>query len=107
MAREKKVSCPVERALAVIGGKWKVLVLYHLSSGTKRFGELHRLLPGVSPRTLTKQLKELEFDGIITRKVYPQIPPKVEYSLSRRGRELDPVLAAMHEYGLKYPKREV
>ena len=95
----KSVSCPVEATLRVIDGRWKVLVIHHLLDGTKRFSELHRALPGISHRTLSKQLRELEADGIIDRKMYPQIPPKVEYSLTASGRTLRPVLLAMHEWG--------
>ena len=100
--RKKSVSCAVETTLAVIGGKWKVLVIYYLREGTKRFNELHRSLTGISHRTLVKQLRELERDGIITRKIYQQIPPKVEYSLTKKGRGLEPVLAAMHSWGESY-----
>ena len=90
---------PAERALKVIGGRWKVLVLHSLLPGPKRFGELTRALKGVSARTLTKQLRELETDGIISRTVHQQIPPKVEYALTPRGQGLQPVLAAMHAWG--------
>src|SRR5437660_3177283 len=82
--------CSVEAAMDVIGGKWKGLVLYHLLSGTKRFNELNRLIPSASIRMLTLQLRELEEDGVINRKVYPQVPPKVEYSLTDFGKELEP-----------------
>jgi DNA-binding HxlR family transcriptional regulator len=99
--KKKNVSCAVETTLAVIGGKWKVLVIYYLREGTKRFNELHRSLIGISHRTLVKQLRELEKDGIISRKIFQQIPPKVEYSLTRKGRELEPVLMAMHSWGEK------
>ena len=102
---QKAVDCPVETTLAVIEGRWKVLVLHFLLSGTKRFNELHRLLRGVSHRTLAQQLRELERDGILRRKVYPQIPPKVEYSLTRLGASLEPVLSAMHEWGTAYAGR--
>lgn len=95
----KEVSCHVETTLRVVGGRWKVLVLYHLLEGTKRFSELTRLLKGVSARTLSKQLRELEADGVVSRKVYPQVPPKVEYSLTATGRKLKPVLTAMHVWG--------
>jgi DNA-binding HxlR family transcriptional regulator len=95
----KAVSCHVETTLRVVGGRWKVLVLYHLLEGTKRFGELTRALKGVSARTLSKQLRELEADGVVSRRVYPQIPPKVEYSLTPLGRKLRPVLNAMHVWG--------
>ena len=98
----KTVSCPVESILEVISGKWKVLALYYLLEGTKRFNELHRSLPGISHRTLVKQLRELEQDGIVSRKIYAQIPPKVEYSLTDKGKSLDPVLKAMHSWSEKY-----
>jgi DNA-binding HxlR family transcriptional regulator len=101
----KSVSCPVESTLAVLAGRWKVLVLHHLLAGTKRFGELHRLLPTISHRTLAKQLRELERDGIVSRRVFPQIPPKVEYSLTPLGESLEPVLRAMHEWGVAYVAR--
>jgi DNA-binding HxlR family transcriptional regulator len=96
---KKSVSCPVETTIAAIGGRWKVLVIHHLLEGTQRFGELTRLLGGVSARTLTRQLRELEECGIINRRVHQQIPPKVEYSLTALGRELEPVLEAMHAWG--------
>lgn len=95
----KTVTCPVETTLQIIGGRWKVLVLHHLLTGTKRFSELTRALRGVSAKTLSKQLRELEADGVISRRVYPVIPPKVEYSLTPAGRKLKPVLLAMHRWG--------
>jgi DNA-binding HxlR family transcriptional regulator len=98
-AGRKAVGCPVETTLDVIGGRWKVLVLHHLVGGNKRFGELTRALKGISARTLTKQLRELEADGIISRTVHQQIPPKVEYALTVRGERLKPVLLAMHAWG--------
>ena len=100
--KAKDIACPVESILKVIAGKWKVLVLYYLLQGTKRFNELHRSLPGISHRTLIKQLRELEKDGILNRKVYAQIPPKVEYSLTVKGKSLEPVLNAMHIWSEKY-----
>lgn len=96
---KKTLSCPVETTIAAIGGRWKVLVIHYLLDGVRRFGELTRLLGGVSARTLTRQLRELEESGIIHRRVYQQIPPKVEYSLTPLGRDLEPVLAAMHAWG--------
>jgi DNA-binding HxlR family transcriptional regulator len=98
MAR-KAVACHVETTLGVIHGRWKVLVIHHLMGGIKRFSELHRLLEGISHRTLAKQLRELEAHGIIRRKVYAQIPPKVEYSLTPLGTTLKPILLAMHRWG--------
>ena len=93
---KKSVSCPAESALAVLEGRWKLLILRQLLEGTRRFSELHRALAGVSHRTLTAQLRELEHAGIIRRKVYRQVPPKVEYSLTPLGETLKPVLDALH-----------
>lgn len=101
---KKTVRCPVETTITAIGGRWKVLVIHHLLEGTKRFGELTRLLKGISARTLTKQLRELEDSGIINRYVHQQIPPKVEYSLTTLGRNLKPVLFAMHDWGEELEK---
>ncbi len=91
--------CPVEAALSLISGKWKGVVLWHLLQGTLRFNEIRRRLPDVTQRMLTNQLRELEADGFIVRTVYPQVPPKVEYSLSERGRSLEPVLMALKDWG--------
>lgn len=102
---KKTVSCPVETTLAVIHGRWKVLIIHHLLEGVKRFGELHRFLGGISHRTLTQQLRELEADHLIRRKVYPEVPPKVEYSLTPLGESLEPVLIAMHEWGEAYAQK--
>lgn len=101
---KKAVNCPVETTIAAIGGRWKVLVIHHLLDGKQRFGELTRLLGGISARTLTRQLRELEQSGVIDRHVHQQIPPKVEYSLTPLGRQLEPVLQAMHEWGEKLEK---
>jgi DNA-binding HxlR family transcriptional regulator len=88
--------CPAETTLAVIGGRWKVPILWHLAvGGTLRFSELRRQLPDCTPKMLTLQLRELERDGIVVRKVYPEVPPKVEYSLTVAGRSLLPVVQAM------------
>lgn len=106
MARSRKsVSCPVETTLRVVAGRWKSLVIYYLLEDTHRFNELHRLLRGISPRTLTKQLRELERDGIIRRKVHAEVPPRVEYSLTPLGRSLEPVLRSMGEWGETYAHR--
>lgn len=92
--------CAVEAAISLIDGKWKCVVLYHLlAEGTLRFNELRRRAPSVTQRMLTNQLRELEADGLIDRKVYPQVPPKVEYSLTERGRGLAPVLMALKAWG--------
>ncbi len=94
--------CPVEAALEAIGGKWKGVILYHLQSGPKRFNELRRLIPDVTQRMLTKQLRELESDQIINRHVYAEVPPRVEYSLTDFGGTLTPILAALKEWGTQY-----
>lgn len=91
--------CSVEAAIGLIDGKWKSVVLYHLLSGTRRFGEIRREIPNVTPRTLTNQLRELEEDGLIERKVYAQVPPRVEYSLSPLGRSMEPILLALKCWG--------
>ncbi|WP_251546536.1 winged helix-turn-helix transcriptional regulator [Limosilactobacillus caecicola] len=89
----------VEATLDVIGGKWKPIILCHLGQGTLRTGELARLIPNVSQRVLTRQLRELEADRIVQRRVYKQVPPKVEYSLTDEGRSLRDILIAMSEWG--------
>jgi DNA-binding HxlR family transcriptional regulator len=91
--------------LAVINGTWKVPILFHLAGGTMRFSALGRALSGISQKVLTQQLRELERDGVVTRKVYPQVPPKVEYSLTKMGRSLLPVVKAMCAWGSKRMKR--
>jgi DNA-binding HxlR family transcriptional regulator len=94
--------CAVEAALEVIGGKWKGVLLYHLLNGTLRFGELRRLVPEVTQRMLTQQLRELERDGVIERKVYAQVPLRVDYSLTNFGRTLEPIVLLMRDWGAAY-----
>lgn len=94
--------CPVEACLAVIGGKWKAVILFHLQGGTKRFNELRRLLPKVTQRMLTRQLRELEEDRLVERTIYPEVPPKVEYSLSEFGKTLEPILKVLQTWGVEY-----
>ncbi|OLP59183.1 HxlR family transcriptional regulator [Xaviernesmea oryzae] len=94
--------CPVEATLSLIGGKWKGLVLYHLMDGTLRFNELRRRLPDVTQRMLTNQLRELEADGLIARTVYAQVPPRVDYALTDRGRSLDQVILALKAWGERH-----
>ena len=95
----------MEKVLDIIGGKWKMLVLFHLGmNGLCRFGELKRKIPGVTQRMLTLTLREMEKDGIVTRKVYPQVPPKVEYSLTPQGADLKEVYVSMGKWGMKHGK---
>lgn len=94
--------CYIEAALEVISGKWKGVILYHLLNGTKRFNELKRLFPELSQRILTKQLRELEANEVISRKVYPEIPSKVEYSLTELGLSLEPTLRSLEKWGVNY-----
>jgi len=90
--------CPVEMTINVIGGRWKCPIIHHLLDGTKRFNELQKLIPNASQRMLTKHLRELESDGIILRKVFAEVPPRTEYSLTDTGRSLEPVLLSMHDW---------
>ncbi len=94
--------CPVEATLSIVGGKWKPLIVYFLLDGTKRFGELRRLIPRATQQMLTMQLRELEQEGIVHREVYAQVPPKVEYSLTEMGRSLEPMLYQMARWGVWY-----
>ena len=91
--------CPVTTTLSVIGGKWKPIILWIIRDGKKRFGEMKRLLPSITQKMLTQQLRELEQDGVIHREVHAVVPPKVEYSLTDYGHTLTPVLNAMAEWG--------
>jgi len=102
VCRGKEYRNPIDVTLELIGGKWKVAIIYHLSSGTKRFSELKRLVDGITQKMLTMQLRELEKDGLVNRKVYAEVPPKVEYSLTERGNSLIPVLSPMCLWGQNY-----
>jgi DNA-binding HxlR family transcriptional regulator len=97
--------CPVEATLDVIGGKWKVVILFWLRDGVCRFGELRRRIPDVSERMLTQQLRELEAHGIVHREVYPVVPPRVEYSLTPYGQTLRPITELMCAWGKRHLKR--
>jgi len=105
MARtgERVFNCEKELTLSIIGGKWKMIIMWYLGKeGTKRFSELKALIPDITQRMLTTQLRELEEDGIISRKVYAVVPPKVEYSLTARGDSLIPILDLMYQWGKEY-----
>ena len=103
MAKTKKsVSCPVELTLSVIAGRWKVMIIHQLLEGTKRFNQLQRELSGITHRTLAKQLKEMEKTGLILRRDYREIPPRVEYRLSPLGQTLKDILMAMHVWAEKH-----
>lgn len=100
--------CRVEDALGILVGKWKpIILLTLLQGGTLRFSELKRRVPGITQKMLTNQLRELEEEDIIARKVYPQVPPKVEYSITEYGKSLEPILMAMHEWGAAHTVRKL
>ena len=102
---KKEAGCPVEITLSLLGNKWKVLILRELFAGTKRYGELARGVPGISQKMLTQQLRVMEKDKLVQRRIYAEVPPKVEYSLTDTGRSLRPILDAMHAWGLHYPEK--
>ncbi len=98
----KQTQVCIARTLKIIGGKWTIQILCELFSGTKRFGELQKALNGISPKTLAARLKELEKQGIINKKIYAQIPLKVEYSLTPKGKSLNDIINKVHEWGEKF-----
>jgi DNA-binding HxlR family transcriptional regulator len=100
-----QIDCPVKLTADVIGGKWKPSILFFLEGGTLRFGELQRLIPGMTKKMLTQHLRDLERDEIVHRKIYAEVPPKVEYSLTRHGQSLKPILKLMSAWGIKHRTR--
>ena len=98
---EKYGGCPVSSTLKVVGGKWKPLILYFISVDVNRFGQLQRMIPDCSKRMMTKQLRELESDGLINRKVFAQVPPKVIYTLTEKGESLRPIFRELSNWGVK------
>lgn len=100
------ILCPVEATLSLIGGKYKALILWHLSDGTLRFSQLQQKLPTATAKMLTQQLRELEGSDLIHREVFPVVPPKVEYSLTEQGRSLMPILVAMRDWGADYLRQK-
>ncbi|MEM6507569.1 MAG: helix-turn-helix domain-containing protein [Planctomycetota bacterium] len=101
-----KTGCDVEATLSVIGGRWKPILVCHLLAGPKRFGELRRLTPNATERMITLQLRELEADGVLSRKVFKEVPPRVEYELTRFGRSLQPILEQMQSWGRSFKRRQ-
>lgn len=103
---KKLPACPVETTLMLIGDKWKVLILRDLMPGTKRFGELKKSIGNVTQKVLTAQLRDMEENGLVDRRVYAEVPPRVEYSLTELGRSLKPILDAMWDWGEGYKKKK-
>jgi DNA-binding HxlR family transcriptional regulator len=105
---EDDIDCYIHVATTIqaIGGRWKMLILWHLEEGQRRYNELRRLIPGVSQKMLTQQLKELEQDGLIERKVYPEMPPRVEYAMTAYGKTLRPIFDIMYEWGVAHRARQ-
>lgn len=102
ISNKKILDCPVATTINLIGNKWKLLIIRDLLGGTKRFGELRKSLPGISQRVLTENLRALENDGLLERKVFAEVPPRVEYSLNKTGLSLQNIISAMAEWGTKY-----
>ncbi len=100
MTYSTKLVCPVQRTIAMIADKWKVIVIANLGDGTMRFRELQRAMAGVTPKVLTRQLRDLEQDGLVKRVAYAEIPPRVEYSLTPLGRSLLPILQQLHNWAV-------
>lgn len=101
---QKKYNCPLELTMDLIGGKWKLIILWYLLDGSKRFSQLNRLMPNITQKMLTTQLRELEEKGLINRHVYPQVPPKVEYSLTEQGYSLKYILNDICSWSTSYAK---
>ena len=95
-------SCAIMNTLQLIGNKWVILIIAILMEGTHRFGELNRQIPKISPKMLTQQLRKMEKEGLVNRKVYPEVPPRVEYSLTDKGKSLEPIMLSVMEWGQKY-----
>ncbi|MEO1652206.1 MAG: helix-turn-helix domain-containing protein [Bacteroidota bacterium] len=104
--RYRNMDCPVSFCMQMIGGKWKPVIIFLIRKGCNRFGKLQKAIDGISKQMLTKQLRELEEDGILNRKIYPEIPPRVEYSISEFGQSLFPIIDQMSEWGLTHMPKE-
>ncbi|MBC5736391.1 MULTISPECIES: winged helix-turn-helix transcriptional regulator [Oscillospiraceae] len=108
MSKTKELpACPVETTLMLISDRWKVLILRDLMEGTRRFGELKKSIGSISQKVLTANLRDMEADGLLTRKVYPEVPPRVEYTLTETGYSLRSVLDAMTQWGTEYQQKTV
>jgi DNA-binding HxlR family transcriptional regulator len=105
LTKEELPACPVATTVNLIGNKWKILILRDLLAGTKRFGELRKSVAGISQKVLTDNLRAMEEDGIVVRKIYAEVPPRVEYSLSELGETLRPVIEVMEKWGTAYKAR--
>ena len=102
---ETHLSCPAEVTADLIGGRWKIVLLWYLLQGVHRFSDLQRAVPGITQKVLTHQLREMERSGLLTRTVYAEVPPKVEYQLTPLGLTLKPVVDAMHQWGAEHASR--
>ena len=107
ISNKKNLECPVATTINLIGNKWKLLIIRDLLNGTKRFGELRKSLTGISQRVLTENLRELETDGLLNRKVFAEVPPRVEYSLNDTGLSLKPIIETMADWGTKYKNNKL
>ena len=107
ISNKKNLECPVATTINLIGNKWKLLIIRDLLNGTKRFGELRKSLTGISQRVLTENLRELETDGLLNRKVFAEVPPRVEYSLNYTGLSLKPIIETMADWGTKYKNNKL
>lgn len=105
MQQNRTFTCAVDAAISLIGGKYKVIILYHLRHETLRFNELQKIIPNATPKMLTQQLRELESDGLILRTVYPVVPPKTEYSMTEFGASLIPILDSLCDWGNAHLKQ--
>lgn len=107
ISNKKNLDCPVATTINLIGNKWKLLIIRDLLNGTRRFGELRKSLTGISQRVLTENLRELETDGLLNRKVFAEVPPRVEYSLNDTGLSLKPIIKTMADWGIKYKNNKL
>jgi DNA-binding HxlR family transcriptional regulator len=98
----KHLACPAELTAELIGGRWKIVLLWHLFQGVRRFSDLQRAVPGITQKVLTQQLRDMEKKGFVTRTIYPEVPPKVEYRITPLGVTLKPVVDAMHQWGAEH-----